>query len=97
MAVKLRKVMVTIPKDKKEALEKFLLESKEKGIIKLALRHKAEITKISKDSRQEFEGFHYDVYVIGLNKEGEKFIKSLFANNLIPDGKEWTVFGPVRA
>lgn len=88
MARKIRLVMIEVPNEKVAKLDKFL-ENKPVNVFR---KSKSEISKISKGRTKRYESNHYEVLVCGNNKVIDEFIHSLFKNNLIPEGKQWTVY-----
>ena len=95
MAQKRRLVIIAVPDEKVAELEKFLKNLKKKGELGLVKKFKSKISEISKKQTRRFKANRYEVIVCGGNKEAKKFISSLFENNLIPEGKQWTVYGPI--
>ncbi len=99
MAQKTRLVIINVPDKKVTELERFLKNSKNNGLLARIQKSngKSEIWKIGIDKQtdRKFKSNHYEVIIRGGNKKANKFIRSLFKNKLIPDGKQWQVLGPM--
>lgn len=91
-----RKVIISVPPERSAKLETFLKKALlDKKLIQIA-RRDVTIYEISKEHEREIPAKQFEVWVCGNNAVTKRFIASLFENHLIPAGKEWTVYGPIR-
>lgn len=91
-----REFFVSIPLDKVGELEKFFQNAlRERTLIRVAKR-KMEILVVSRTGDETLPAMQYDVLIRGGDSEAVSFLTSLRATKLIPLGREWTVWGPVK-
>ena len=88
-------IRITIPLGKVFELEAYLLKERDdKQQIVLIQKSGVEINKVSSDKTEKIKAKFYTV-ILNTNPEtAREFIRLLFVNGIVPEGREWMVYGP---
>lgn len=89
MAKETRIILINIPKNRAQTLEKFL---KRNPLVIKAVRKNIEFIEVRRSGARNSKALQYEVLVSGSNKKAQTFIDSLFEKQLIPAGRKWMVF-----